>query len=210
MWTMSLFKCLNLHISSKKSSAVSWQFFIWEILMTIFRNLTLKSTNDSRVLSFCSAFKGDLTVTRTSSKLGITKFESNCNPKKYLLSYWSYRNYRWKHKYLSFFILLTCLRLFFWHKAANIAPWISKVFNFGWLLKNSTKSISGNGCKVSKSPQNSIFITKCFTSLAHWRTELIAFQLHWIPLRDKCSRSTSFPVSTPYNRPVTTRIKWIS
>lgn len=95
MWTMWLFKYLNLQISSKKSSAVSWQFFIWEILITIFLSFTLKSTSDSRVLSFCSAFKGDLTVTRTSSKLGITKFECNCNAtkKKYFLSYIMYRNY---------------------------------------------------------------------------------------------------------------------
>jgi hypothetical protein len=68
----------NLQISSKKWSAASWQFFICEILMTILRSLALYLTRDSRVLSFCSAFRGERTVTTISSKQGITNPESNC------------------------------------------------------------------------------------------------------------------------------------
>ena len=78
MHTLPLFMRVNLQISSKKSSAPSWQFFICEILMVILRSLTLYLTRDSRVLSFCSAFRGDRTVTRTCSKQGITNLESNC------------------------------------------------------------------------------------------------------------------------------------
>lgn len=46
--------------------------------MIILLSLTLYRTRDSRVFSFCSAFRGDRTVTRTCSKKGITKLESNC------------------------------------------------------------------------------------------------------------------------------------
>ena len=92
--------------------------------------------------------------------------------------------------------MLTFFKLFFWHSAANMAPWISNLQSFGWLLKNSTRSISGNGWSVSKSPQNSTFITRCFTSAAHCRTELMAPQLHWTPRSESRSNSGSFPVST--------------
>jgi hypothetical protein len=46
--------------------------------MTILRSLALYLTRDSRVLSFCSAFRGERTVTRISSRQGITNLESNC------------------------------------------------------------------------------------------------------------------------------------
>lgn len=77
MQTFLLFMYLNLQISSKKSSAMSLQFFIWEILITILRSLRLYLTSESRVFSFCSAFRGDLTVIVTSSKQGIRNFESS-------------------------------------------------------------------------------------------------------------------------------------
>nr|ACN31942.1 unknown [Zea mays] len=139
---------LNLHISSKNSSAASWQFFICEILMIIVRSFTLYFRSDSRVFSFCSALSGERTVIRTSSKQGMRNLE------------------------FKFF------RLFFWHRAANMAPWISNLRSLGWLSKKSTKSTSGNGWSASRSPQNSIFITRCFTSLAHCSTELTAPQFH--------------------------------
>ena len=46
--------------------------------MTILRSLGLYLTSDSRVISFCSAFKGERTVIRTSSKQRIMNLESNC------------------------------------------------------------------------------------------------------------------------------------
>ena len=76
MWILRVLMDLNLQMSSKKSSAISLQFFIWEIRMIIFLKRGLCLTSDSSVLSFCFAFRGDLTVIRTSSSKGISKMES--------------------------------------------------------------------------------------------------------------------------------------
>ena len=95
MHTLPLFMRVNLQISSKKSSAESWQFFICEILMVILRSLGLYLTRDSRVLSFCSAFRGDRTVTRTCSKQGITNLESNCIDREELGT--PYTNQKWNN-----------------------------------------------------------------------------------------------------------------
>ncbi|KAL4294669.1 hypothetical protein AHAS_Ahas18G0251200 [Arachis hypogaea] len=73
--------------------------------------------------------------------------------------------------------------------------------NFGWLLKNSTKSISGKGCRASKSPVNSTFIKRCFTSLANFSILHIASQHHWTPRIDRNSRTLRFPKSIMYTLP---------
>lgn len=77
--TLPLLICANLETSSKNSSAASWQFFICEILRTILRSIGLYLTRDSMVISFCSAFKGERTVIRTSSNEDIRNLESSCN-----------------------------------------------------------------------------------------------------------------------------------
>lgn len=76
------FMYLNLHTSSKKSSALLWLLFIWRILILIFFKFLPYLIIDSRVLIFCSAFSGDLTVITTSSRLGITNLESTCKISK--------------------------------------------------------------------------------------------------------------------------------
>ena len=73
---------LNLQISSKKSSALLWLLFIWRIFMVIFLKFLAYRNKDSRVLIFCSAFKGDLIVITSFSRQGITNLESTCQEKE--------------------------------------------------------------------------------------------------------------------------------
>lgn len=75
---MLWFMYLNRQISSKKSSALLWQLFISRIFITMLLRLFPYFNNDSSVLIFCSAFRGDLTVITTSSRNGITNPESTC------------------------------------------------------------------------------------------------------------------------------------
>ena len=72
------FMYLNLQISSKKSSTLLWQLFISRIFITMLLRLFPYLSNDSSVVSFCSALRGDLTVITTSSRNGITNPESTC------------------------------------------------------------------------------------------------------------------------------------
>jgi hypothetical protein len=82
IWTILWFMRWNLQISSKKSSALLWLLLIRRILIAIDFITFPYFKSDSRVLIFCSAFNGDLTVITTSSRQGITNPDCTCKAKK--------------------------------------------------------------------------------------------------------------------------------